>query len=201
MNRLLAALVGMLALLTIAGVVAVIVWFANELLVSSLVTVTVLFWLAGWLVIVYGNGRLRAAAIGAVVAGAAYWLLALGPWFETNIGSTLLTSRLLIWVETTYKQPDPQQAANAVFTTLELDTGGYLTTHALIGGSGAVTTQPQYVITTIPQQPPPPAGLSNFQAAGHWSFAWLFALAGAVLAAVLQRRAVGHPADKSQAAS
>ena len=175
------------ALLLVFGIFAAITWFASDWVVSSLVTVTVLLWLCSWLVIAYGRDRVRAAAIGAVVASAAYWLLALGPWFQTNIGSTLLTSRLLAWVEATHRQPVQQQQVNAVFTTLDFSTGGYVTNNTVISGTGLVTTQPQYVVTTIPQAVPPP-GMSHFQSAGHWSLVWLFAVAGGVLAVLLQRR-------------
>jgi len=188
------------ASLPILGVFAAITWFASDWVVSSLVTVTVLLWLCGWLVIAYGRGRVRTAAIGAVVAGAAYWLLALGPWFGTNIGSTLLTSRLLTWVEATHRQAAAQQV-NAVFTTLDLNTGGYVANNTVISGSGIVTTQPQFVLTTIPQPTPaPPPGMSHFRSAGHWSFAWLFALAGGVLAALLQRGTASRTAESKEPA-
>ncbi len=195
------ALLITLAMLPIVGIFSVVVWFANDWVVSALVTVTVLVWLSSWLVIAYGHGRVRAAAIGAVVAGAAYWLLALGPWFQTNVGSTLLTSRLLGWVEATCRKPVQPAPANAIFTTLDLNTGGYVTSNTLISGSGIVTTQPQYVVTSIPSPPPQPPGLSPFQSAGHWSLAWLFALAGGALAALLQRRETSRTAGTTEAAS
>lgn len=175
-----------LALLPLICVFAAMVWFANEWVVSGLASVTLLIWLCGWLVIAYGRGRVQAAAIGAVVAGAAYWLLALGPWFQTNIGSTLLTSRLLTWVEATQRQPVLIQQVNAVYTMLDLNTGAYVANNTIITGSGSAI-QPQYVVTAIPQPPPPPPAMSHFQSAGHWSFAWLFALAGGALAALLRR--------------
>ena len=189
-----------LALAGAAGLFAALVWFANEWIVSTLASMAVLGWLAAWLVIAFGKGRVRAAAIGAVVAGSAYWLLALGPWFQANIGSTLLTSRLLVWVEATHRQPPQPGAPTAVFTTLDLNTGGYVNSNTILSGSGLVTTTPQYVVTTIPQPPQPAPGMSAFQAAGHWSFAWLLALAGGVLAAVLARQR-GTAAEKTEAAS
>ena len=72
--------------------------YGNDWLLSGLTTLTVFVWLAGLLVVMFQQGRVRAAATGAVIAAAAYWLLALGPWFSTNVGPTLLTSRLLAQV-------------------------------------------------------------------------------------------------------
>src|SRR6185295_2795738 len=70
--------------------------YGNDWWLSGLTTLTVFAWLAGLLVVMFQQGRIRAAATGAVIAAAAYWLLALGPWFSTNVGPTLLTSRLLV---------------------------------------------------------------------------------------------------------
>jgi hypothetical protein len=183
-----AALLG-LAFVTIAGVFAVLAWFANEWVVSALASAAVLAWLAGWLAIFYGRDRVRAAAIGAVVAGAAYWLLALGPWFQANVGSTLLTSRLLAWVEATHRQSVHVANPNGVFTTIDLGSG-YVPANTALGDIDLVTTTP-YVVTTIPPVPQAPTGMSAFQLAGHWSLAWLFALAGGALASFLHRRADG----------
>lgn len=168
-----------------ATILAVVAWFANEWILSTLVTVTLLAWLVGWLVIAYGRGRMRAAAIGAVVAGAAYWLLALGPRFHVNIGSTLLTSRLLNWIEANYRQPAQPPAANPMYTSLDI--GGYITTNAIVTGN-SLPTPSSYIVTTAAPPPAPSPALSNFQSAGHWSFAWLFAAAGGGLAAWLQQR-------------
>jgi hypothetical protein len=190
----------LLAIVPVAGIFAVLVWFANEWVVSVLTSAAVLAWLCGWLVVAYGKGRVRAAAIGAVVAGAAYWLLAMGPWFQANIGSTLLTSRLLAWVEATHRQPAQPTAVNAVFTTLDLGSGGYVAANTLVSSSGATTAPPQYVVTTIPQGPLSPPAVSLFQLAGHWSFAWLCALAGGALAAFLQEHRSGESRQNVEAA-
>jgi hypothetical protein len=189
-----------LALLTIVGIFAVLIWFANEWVVSSLVTITLLVWLSLWLMIAYGRSGVRSAAIGAVVAGAAYWLLALGPWFQTNIGSTLLTSRLLIWVEATHRQPDQRLAKNSTFTTLDLGANGLVTTlNGYIIDSGTVTMQPRYLVTsTSPPLPSLPPGISHFQAAGHWSLVWISGMAGGALALWL-RRTGKSPASKGSA--
>jgi len=69
--------------------------YGNEWWLSGLTTLTVFVWLAGLLAVAYQHDSARAAALGAVVAAFAYWLLALGPWFSTNVGPALLTSRIL----------------------------------------------------------------------------------------------------------
>lgn len=201
MKWLLRGTLPVLALVGVAGIFGLLVWFANEWVVSSLASTAVLAWMAGWLVIAYGRGRVRAAAIGAVVAGTAYWLLVFGPWFQGHIGSTLLTSRLLVWVEATHRQPVQAAAPAGVFTTIDLGGDGYVASNTILSGSQVLTTTPQYVVTTIPPAAPQPSpGMSAFQSAGHWSFAWLFALAGGILAAVLSRHRKDW-CEKQEAAS
>ena len=82
---------------TLLAVVALL--YGNEWWLSGLTTLTVFVWLAGLLAVAYQQGRVRAAALGAVIAAFTYWLLALGPWFSANVGATLLTSRVLAQVD------------------------------------------------------------------------------------------------------
>ena len=202
MKWLLRGTLWVVALTGALGLFAGLVWFANDWTVSTLASLAVLGWLAAWLVIAYGRGRVRAAAMGAVVAGAAYWLLALGPWFQANIGSTLLTSRLLVWVEATHRQPAPPAGVYTInLNAVEL-TGltGFVDSGTILTGSGTIRTTPQYVVTTIPQTPQQPPAMSAFQSAGHWSFAWLFALAGGLLAAVISRQR-GDKTETQEAAA
>ena len=190
-----------LALAGVCGILAALVWFANDWVVSALASSAVLTWLALWLVIAYGRGSVRAAAIGAVAAGAAYWLLVFGPWFQGQIGPTLLTSRLLVWVEATHRQPVQPAGPAGLFTTIDLGSNNVVASNTILSSSGLLTTTPQYVVTTIPPAPQQPPAMSAFQLAGQWSFTCLFALIGGILATVLSRQQRGASPEQSEAAA
>jgi hypothetical protein len=169
----------------------VLLLYGNDWWLSGLTTLTVFIWLAGLLVVIYQQGSVRAAATGAVIASATYWLLALGPWFSTNVGPTLLTSRLLAhtdmllhggvpqtqaWPWTSY--PPVYSTGNTIpLSTIPLSGSGYS------GGPISFST-PTTTFLTVPISP---AG-AVFQAVGHWLFIWLAAALGGCAAFLMQVR-------------
>ena len=179
-----------LAILVLCGSVAACVWYANEWIASTLATVTVLAWLGLWLVAVYRREQVQAMAAGALVAGGAYWLLALGPWFNVNLGPTLLTSRLLAWLSAPTAQNGQQLAVYTSYTPVSYTTGLPVQSgDVLLSGSGIVTTSPQIAWSyPSPQVPPALANASPRQNAGQWAFTWLFAVAGGGFAWLLAWR-------------
>ncbi|HZL89871.1 MAG TPA: hypothetical protein VFB96_16005 [Pirellulaceae bacterium] len=202
MVRWIQVLVGSVLLLLFVGLLFTLVWFANEWITSTLATATVLVWLALWLVVVYRRERVRAMAVGALVAGGVYWMLALGPWFNVNIGPTLLTTRLLAWISA----PPPQAGQPpAVYTTYPVNYTTGLPVQSsdlLLTGSGIVTTssQPVWGYPT-PQTVPLIVNVSPRQFAGQWAFTWLFALAGGGLAWLLAWSAAPAASKENKPAS
>ena len=189
MIRSIRPVVALLGVPTIGGILATCVWWANEWIASTLATVTVLTWLNLWLVAVYCRERVRALAVGALVAGGVYWLLALGPWFNVHVGQTLLTSRLLAWLsapQVQAGQQPPVYTYNTSYMPVSFTTGLPVQSGDLVlTSSGIVTTSPQIAwgvsnppIVTIPSP-------AYRQIAGQWAFTWLFALCGGSFAWLL----------------
>ncbi|MFN0018678.1 MAG: hypothetical protein ACKVP0_10495 [Pirellulaceae bacterium] len=164
--------------------------YGNEWWLSGVVTLTVFAWLAGLLIVLFQQGRLRVAATGAVISSAVYWMLTLGPWFSTNVGPALLTSRLLAHAEPLLRGNAPQTQVVTWATPMappiySTGSGGPYS------GSGVVTGQIVYSApppTTFFAAPIPPSA-SVFQQLGHWLFIWLVAGIGACAALLMQLRA------------
>lgn len=166
-------------------VALLLLFYGNDWWLSGLTTLTVFAWLAGLLVVMFQQGRLRAAATGAVIAAAAYWLLALGPWFSTNVGPTLLTSRLLAQVDVmlhgnpqqlqaiTWAAPQPYSSTGIVYMTGS-------------PGGNPHTIQPTFVPpTALGFATPMTQGSSVFQPLGHWLLIWLCAGVGGIAALLM----------------
>ena len=159
--------------------------YGNEWWLSGLTTLTVFAWLAGLLVVMYRQGSVRAAATGAVIASATYWLLAFGPWFSTNVGPTLLTSRLLASADVLLHGNSQAQAVAVSYST---PPPAYVT-----GGSGVITTntfQAAFVpqtYTLVASAAASPGG-TVFQTLGQWLFTWLCAGFGGCAALLMQMR-------------
>jgi hypothetical protein len=154
--------------------------YGNDWWLSGLTTLTIFAWLGGLLVVIFQQGRVRAAATGAVIAAAAYWLLALGPWFSTNVGPTLLTSRMLAQADVmlhgnsqqtqmvTWSYPQTQP----VYVTGDINT---LQTSPLRQASLAILN------SNIVMQ-----GSSVFQPLGQWLLIWMCAAVGGCAALWMQ---------------
>jgi len=156
--------------------------YGNDWWLSGLMTLTVFAWLAGLLVVLFQEERIRSVATGAVIASAAYWLLALGPWFGSNVGPSLLTSRCLASADL-WLHGSPQQTQSIAWTSYPSSQPVYLT------GSGVVNAIPSpggpnsfaFINTTAV-----PAGGGTFQPVGHWMLVWLCAGIGGCAALVMQ---------------
>jgi hypothetical protein len=168
--------------------------YGNDWWLSGLTTLTVFAWLAGLLVVMFQQGRIRAAATGAVIAAAAYWLLALGPWFSTNVGPTLLTSRGLAHLDVllhgnlqqtqTLTWAMPQSATAPVYLT-----GSGIVTPGTIQTNLAAQTTLAFINSTTVT-----SGVSVFQSMGQWLTIWLCAALGSLAAILMQRRSARkHP--------
>jgi hypothetical protein len=181
----------------------VLLLYGNDWWLSGLTTLTIFAWFAGLLVVMFQQGRVRAAATGAVIAAAAYWLLALGPWFSTNVGPTLLTSRGLAHLDVQLHGP-PQQTQTLAWTAPQ----SYTTSPVFVTGSGVditntiqavVTPQALAFVNTATVAP----GGSVFQALGQWLTIWLSAALGGLIALLMQMKSERKqpPASSSGAAS
>lgn len=162
--------------------------YGNDWWLSGLTTLTVLAWLAGLLVVMYQPGPIRAAATGAVIASAVYWMLTLGPWFSTNVGPTLLTSRLLAHAEPLLRGNVVQTQVVTWATTSSSPMYTTGSPYALTGSgivSGQIAVSPP--TTAIIAAPTAFAG-SIFRQLGHWLFIWLIATVGGCAAFLMQWR-------------
>lgn len=161
--------------------------YGNDWWLSGLTTLTVFAWLAGLLVVMFQQGRVRAAATGAVIAAVAYWLLALGPWFSVNVGPTLLTSRLLASVDVMLHGNN--QPAQAITWTYPPTQPAYIN-----GGPAALYTSNTFQAAFVPQaytlitNAAASPGGTVFQALGQWLFIWLCAGVGGCAALLMQMR-------------
>ncbi len=170
--------------------------YGNDWWLSGLTTLTVFAWLTGLLVVTFQQGRARAAASGAVIAAATYYLLALGPWFSTNVGPTLLSSRLLAQADVML-HGNPQQLQTLAWTSPQ----PYSSTGIVyFGDSGVVTTgnpgtnQPTLVPqTTLGFATTMTQGSSVFQPLGHWLLIWLCAGVGGLAALLMLMRSERQP--------
>lgn len=143
---------------------------------------TVLGWLAGWIIVAYGTGRVRAAAFGAVIGGGVYWLLAMGPWFNINVGPTLVTTRLLALAEA--RRPGQAYLIHAQ-TSTDLSAVTLVQARTEIFGGGVVTSPGWFYAVTASA----PVGPSPFELTGQWAFTWLVAALGGLFAWFLAHRA------------
>jgi len=171
--------------------------YGNDWWLSGLITLTIFAWLAGLLVAMFQQGRLRVAATGAVIAAGSYWLLALGPWFGTNVGPTLLTTRGLAQVDLWLHGP-PQQTA-AITWASPYSQPVYVSGSGVINAGMMPTGGPNsfaFVNTTLV-----PAGGSVFQPLGHWLLIWFCAGIGACAALMMQMGAKKKPPAAQQGES
>lgn len=161
--------------------------YGNDWWLSGLTTLTVFAWLGVLLVVMFQQGRVRAAATGAVIAAAAYWLLTLGPWFSANVGPTLLTSRLLASVDVMLHGNN--QPAQSITWTYPPTQPAYIN-----GGPGGVYTSNTFQAAFVPQaytlvtNAAAAPGGTVFQALGQWLFIWLCAGVGGCTALLMQMR-------------
>jgi hypothetical protein len=184
----------------VLGFVAALI-YANGWILSAVMTVSVIAWLAGILALFYSRASERPLILGAMLAGSLYVLLAIGPWFRTHVGPWLLTTRALAHVETTWlgreAQPVVNQTIPAPFYYGSTGWTGNVT------GSGLVTV-PQVsnpygssILWTAPTIPQPSPMIQT----GHWLFGWLAAAVGSVAAMWLVRRTRGGTAALANANS
>jgi hypothetical protein len=181
-------LIGLAAGASCVGFVLVALAYANEWWLSAIMTASIAAWLAGVVWAVYCRPGERVLALGAVIAGFLYILLALGPWFQTNIGPWLLTTRAFHYLETKWLKPDsPPQGMT--FNVPWFYSGGYGDPNSIfISGSGVMPGYPQMGGATYVVNTPTVSGPSAFAAVGHWLAAWACAGGGAVVAGWIARR-------------
>lgn len=173
-----------------------LLFYGNDWWLSGLITLTVLVWLAGLLVVLFQQGRVRAAATGAVIASAAYWLLALGPWFGTTVGPTLLTSRGLTQLDVLLHGP-PQQTQTLVWQSLPATQPVYMTgsgTASPAGIQGTIVPQTSLGFTNVNTTTIIPNNglLSAF---GHWCLIWFCAGVGGCAAFLMHWRSEKKPSQ------
>jgi hypothetical protein len=170
--------------LSFSGLAAAALIYANDWWLSSLVTLSILGWLAGVLAAIYSSPERRPALVGAVVAALLYVTLALGPWFRMQVGPWLLTSQALVHVETRWlgrqSQPPPQ----------------VWTSQPILMGSGDININTSYITSSYVPTPAgfstvwttPSVATSQFVSVGHWLCGWIAAAVGAIAAGRIAHR-------------
>lgn len=168
--------------LTVAGLALA---FANDWWLSGILTLSILCWLAAILAAVYGNSKRRPILLAAIIASAAYMLLAVGPWFRVHVGPWLVTTQGMAAFETKVLGRQPAQQAYTVAT-------GYPANWTLTG-AGTFVDASSYIMTpsgtpTVIMNAPASSTSGHFQAVGHWVSGWLAAAIGALAVGWFQRR-------------
>ena len=166
--------------------------YGNEWWLSSIVTVTLLVWLAGLLALIYSSTSQRPMLAGALAASFLYLLFALGPWFNAAVGPWLLTTRALTNIETQWLRRDaqqPQVVYQMVPSPYPSAGGSAIWTSSgmlMPGGYSGPSIYPGYVTTST--YAPVATGPSTFVTIGHWLCGWVAAIAGALAAGWISRR-------------
>ena len=174
--------------------------YANDWWLSFILTFSILAWLSGVLWTVYCRPGERAIALGALIAGFLYIVLALGPWFRGNVGPWLLTSRAFHFIDTQLLKREVPQAAwyQAVSPPFyPSGYGSYSMGVPVTTTPNVWTSYPPVASTTVLLGSPSVAVPSTFAAVGHWLSAWLAAGMGALAAGWIARR--GRPRTASTA--
>jgi len=155
-------------------------YYANDWLLSGILSVSIVAWLAGVLAAIYGRADRRPLVLGAVIASCLYVVCAVGPWFQANVGPWLVTTRALTYYESNVLGNQPPQ----VVKTLATPNWNLIATNTY--GSSGMIVQPQVGLAYVGTTAPPSA--SNLVATGHWLCGWLAAAFGAGAAAWMVRR-------------
>jgi hypothetical protein len=170
--------------------------YGNDWWLSGILTVSVVAWLTGVLAAIYGPAERRAPILGAVAGGFLYVLFAVGPWFNSNVGPWLITTRALVQIETKWLGRE-QMTPAVVTSTLPLYyTGSTMPAQGWSGGYSGFAPQmwTTYPVTTTTAAVP--SGPTSFVATGHWFCGWLAAGAGMLAAVWMARRGKRLPAKK-----
>jgi len=176
MNRRLLYIATTLSAVALAALALI---YANAWWLSSLATLSIGCWLAGLLMALYTPRDERATAAGALACSFLYIVFAAGPWFETQVGPWLLTTRALVAIDEHVLGHQQPHGVNQVTPTVT--NWGYTMTTI----NGIYTTQPPpTALWTVPQT----SATSSFVAIGHWLFAWCAAAIGGFVARRIARR-------------
>jgi hypothetical protein len=170
-----------------------ILYFANEWWLSGVVTASLVCWLAGVLAAVYARPGRRPVLVCALAASFLYVLLALGPWFRTNVGPWLLTTRGLAALER--QVFGGTQQAEAAYQVLPYINPFPPVNIGIVGSGvmdGSVFNQPSFItpITTP----------STRVMLGHWLCGWIAAAVGGGAAWWIVRRRQRSDAEEQPAA-
>lgn len=186
-------LVWMTLSLLLVGLGAAALYYANDLWLSGVMTVSVFAWLTGLLAVIYSRPERRPAIVGAVLASFLYVLFALGPWFRVHVGPWLLTSQALVQVETRLlgRQPQVQQLA---YTALPYPATVYSSAGSTALNISQVASGATFTLVGTTSL----AYSQSFVILGHWLCAWPAAGLGAVVAGWIARRRVSLVASSGQ---
>jgi hypothetical protein len=162
--------------------------YANPWWLSAIMTVSIAAWLAGVAWTIYCRPGERSMALGAVIASFLYVLLAVGPWFQTNVGPWLLTSRAFAYIET--KWLGRELPPTMVYQTLAAPYPSSGTVGWNPGFNQPVVwnSYPSMGSATYLVSVPTTSGPSTLAAVGHWLSAWVCGGIGALAALWMSQR-------------
>ena len=135
-------------------------------------TLSIGCWLTGLLWTLYAPREDRAGPLGALAASFLYVLLACGPWFQSNVGPWLITTRALVAIDTNllgHEQPQATGQQLPITTDFVYSTG---TSNTLAFPQG---TTRLWSAARVPTGMPT---MSQTVAIGQWLFAWCAAAIG-----------------------
>src|SRR5262245_27717965 len=154
------------------GLATLSIVYANAWLLSGLVTVSIACWLTGVLWTIYAPQERRAGPLGALAAGFLYVLLAFGPWFQTNVGPWLLTTRALVAIDANVLGHEQPQAASQDLPTA----GNWVYTNGL--SNTLAFPQANVRLWSTARTATGVATATPTVAVGQWLFAWCAAAIG-----------------------
>jgi hypothetical protein len=185
------SVIGLFGGLGLVGFALVVMAYANDWWLSGIMTASIVAWLAGILLAIYCRPGERVLALGGVIAGFLYILMALGPWFQANVSPWLLSTRAFAYIETQLLHREPSSAgAYQTVVAPPAYSGGWATTTPVYSNPGVWTSYPAMSSATYLVNVPTTSGPSAFAAVGHWLTAWVCAGIGALAAGRISRRSL-----------
>jgi uncharacterized membrane protein len=191
------SLLGLVALVSFAGLASAALVRPGPQWLSLVVTLTVVMIIAQSLRAVLRDGESRAAAVGWLLFAVAYLALAIGPWLGSVVGPNLLSSQALNYAQVQWRKESPSDTTidvsmsrvnlNSVYSTVVDGTSNSLIWST--SGPNWVTDVDGWVYQRLANfSGANRVPVNAFHLSGQWLTSWLAGWLGSAIAVALWRR-------------